>query len=50
MIPMPALWLAAEPVDMRADIDTVLVRVDAAFGTVKPHRAYATAGRTAQRR
>ncbi|WP_221455241.1 hypothetical protein, partial [Pseudomonas nitroreducens] len=35
-----AIWLAAEPMDMRGGTDTALARVVAVFGAAKPHCAY----------
>lgn len=40
MIRIDQIWLATEPMDMRAGPDTVLARVVTVFGEAKPHCAY----------
>ncbi|MEB0114847.1 IS66 family insertion sequence element accessory protein TnpB, partial [Variovorax sp. RTB1] len=35
-----AIWLATEPIDMRAGVDTALARVVKVFGAAKAHHAY----------
>ena len=40
MIRIEAIWLATEPLDMRAGTDTVLARVVKVFGAARPHHAY----------
>jgi transposase len=40
MIRIDAIWLATEPVDMRAGTETALARVIAVFGAAKAHCAY----------
>ena len=40
MIRIDAIWLATEPIDMRAGIDTILARVVKVFGAARPHHAY----------
>ncbi|MDD1014198.1 hypothetical protein [Pseudomonas rubra] len=40
MIRIDAIWLATEPMDMRAGTETALTRVIAVFGAAKPHCAY----------
>ncbi|MEY3201721.1 MAG: hypothetical protein RIR70_1271 [Pseudomonadota bacterium] len=40
MIRADAIWLATEPADMRAGIDSLLARVVQVFGEAKPHHAY----------
>ena len=45
LIRIDAIWLATEPVDMRAGADTLLVRVVKVFGSVRPHHAYLFANR-----
>jgi transposase len=40
MIRADAIWLATEPADMRAGIDSLLARVVQVFGDAKPHHAY----------
>ncbi|WLG45024.1 IS66 family insertion sequence element accessory protein TnpB [Pseudomonas sp. FP1740] len=50
MIRIDAIWLATEPMDMRAGTETALARVIAVFGAAKPHCAYLFANRRATRR
>lgn len=40
MIRIDAVWLATEPMDMRAGTDTALARVVKVFGAAHPHTAY----------
>jgi transposase len=40
MIRIDALWLAVEPVDMRAGVDRLLARVVQVFGGSRAHHAY----------
>lgn len=40
MIKAEAVWMAVEPLDMRAGTDAALVRVVAVFGAAKPHHGY----------
>jgi len=47
MIRIDSIWLATEPMDMRAGTDTALARVIAVFGAAKPHCAYLVANRRA---
>ena len=49
MIRIDALWLSAEPLDMRAGTETALARVVAVFGAARPHHAYLFANRRANR-
>ena len=49
MIRIDAIWLATEPMDMRAGTVTALARVIAVFGAAKPHCAYLFANRRANR-
>ena len=49
MIRIDAIWLATEPMDMRAGTETALARVIAVFGAAKPHCAYLFANRRANR-
>src|SRR3989344_1649646 len=44
-----ALWLATEPLDMRAGTETALARVVSVFGAARPHHAYLFANRRANR-
>jgi len=43
------LWLATEPLDMRAGTETALARVVSVFGAARPHHAYLFANRRANR-
>lgn len=49
MIRVDAIWLVAEPLDMRAGTETTLARVRAVFGVARPHPAYCFANRCANR-
>lgn len=49
MIRVDALWLATQPVDMRAGTDTLLARIVAVFGQARAHHAYLFANRRATR-
>lgn len=49
MIRIDEIWLATEPLDMRAGPDTALASVVAVFGAAKPHCAYPFANRRANR-
>jgi transposase len=49
VIRIDAVWLAVEPMDMRAGTDTALARVVEAFGAARPHHAYLFANRRANR-
>lgn len=40
MIRIEAVWLAVEPTDMRAGMESLLARVVAVFGAAQPHQAY----------
>jgi len=40
MIRIDQVWLAVEPIDMRAGMDTLLARVVQVFGSAQPHQAY----------
>ena len=40
MIRIDSIWLATEPMDMRAGTDTAMARVVAVFGAALPHCAY----------
>lgn len=40
MIRIDAVWLAVEPVDMRAGIEGLLARVVQVFGAAKSHHGY----------
>lgn len=49
MIRLEAVWLAVEPLDMRAGTETALARVVNVFGAARPHHAYLFANRRANR-
>ena len=49
MIRIDVIWLAVEPADMRAGMDSMLVRVVRVFGAAHPHHAYVFANRRANR-
>lgn len=49
VIRIDAVWLASEPLDMRAGTDTALARVVAVFGAAQPHHAYLFANKRANR-
>ena len=49
MIRVDAVWLACEPLDMRACTESALARVVNVFGEARPHHAYLFANRRANR-
>ena len=49
MIRVEAVWLACEPLDMRAGTESALARVVKVFGEARPHHAYLLANRRANR-
>lgn len=49
MIRIDAVWLAVQPLDMRAGTETALARVVDVFGAARPHHAYLFANRRANR-
>ena len=49
MFRIDAVWLATEPLDMRAGIDSALARVVKVFGAAHPHSAYLFANQRANR-
>lgn len=49
MIRIDEIWLATEPLDMRAGVDTALARVVQVFGSARPHCAYLFANKRANR-
>ncbi len=49
LIRVDAVWLATEPIDMRAGTETALARVVKVFGAAQPHHAYLFANRRAIR-
>jgi transposase len=49
VIRVDTLWLATEPLDMRAGTETALARVVSVFGAARPHHAYLFSNRRANR-
>jgi transposase len=49
VIRIDAVWLAVEPLDMRAGTETALARVIKVFGEARAHHAYLFANRRASR-
>ena len=49
MIRVDSVWLAVEPLDMRAGTESALARVVTVFGEARPHHAYLFANRRANR-
>ena len=49
MIKIESVWIATEPMDMRAGTETALARVVKVFGAVHPNHAYLFANRRANR-
>ena len=49
MIKVEAMWIATEPMDMRAGTETALARVVKVFGAAHPNHAYLFANRRANR-
>jgi transposase len=49
VIHIDALWLAVEPLDLRAGTEAALARVVAVFGAARPHHAYLFTNRRANR-
>ena len=49
VIRIDAVWLAVEPLDMRAGTESALARVVNVFGAARPHHAYLFANRRANR-
>ena len=49
MIRVQGLWLAVQPLDMRAGTESALARVVAAFGAARPHQAYVFLNRRGDR-
>jgi transposase len=49
VIRIDAVWLATEPMDMRAGTETALARVVRVFGAAHPHHAYLFANKRATR-
>ncbi len=49
MIRIDAVWLASEPLDMRAGTETALARVVRVFGAAQAHHAYLFTNRRANR-
>lgn len=49
MIRVDAVWMAVEPLDLRAGMEAALTRVVAVFGAARPHHAYLFTNRRANR-
>jgi transposase len=49
LIRVDALWLAIEPLDLRAGTEAALARVVAVFGAARPHHAYLFTNKRANR-
>ena len=49
MIRIDAVWLAVDPLDMRAGTEAALARVVNVFGEARPHHAYLFANRRGNR-
>jgi transposase len=49
LIRIDALWLAVEPLDLRAGTEAALARVVDVFGAARPHHGYLFANRRANR-
>jgi transposase len=49
VIRIDALWLATEPLDMRAGTESALARVVQVFGAAHPHHGYLFANRRGNR-
>ena len=49
MIRIEGIWMAVEPLDLRAGMDTALARVVSVFGHARAHHAYLFANRRANR-
>jgi transposase len=49
VIRVDAVWLAVEPLDLRAGTEAALARVVTVFGEARPHHAYLFANRRANR-
>ena len=49
VIRVDAVWMAVEPLDMRAGTEAALARVVTVFGAARPHHAYLFANRRANR-
>ncbi|WP_343351941.1 IS66 family insertion sequence element accessory protein TnpB [Pseudomonas sediminis] len=49
MIRIERIWLATEPLDMRAGTETALARVVQVFGAAQPHCAYLFTNKRANR-
>lgn len=49
MIRIDEVWMAVEPLDMRAGMDTSMARVVSLFGSARAHHAYLFANKRANR-
>jgi len=49
LIRIESIWMAVQPLDMRAGTEAALARVVVVFGAARPHHAYLFANRRANR-
>jgi transposase len=49
LIRVDAVWLAAQPLDLRSGMESMLARVVNVFGAARPHHAYLFTNRRANR-
>jgi transposase len=49
LIRVESIWMAVQPLDMRAGTEAALARVVLVFGAARPHHAYLFANRRANR-
>jgi transposase len=49
VIRVDAVWLAAQPLDLRSGMESMLTRVVNVFGAARPHHAYLFTNRRANR-
>lgn len=49
VICIESIWLATEPLDMRAGTETILPRVVKVFGSARPHHTYLFANKNSTR-
>jgi transposase len=49
LIRVDEVWLAVEPLDLRAGTESALAKVVAVFGAARPHHAYLFANKRANR-
>jgi transposase len=49
LIRVDTVWLAAQPLDLRSGMESMLTRVVSVFGAARPHHAYLFTNRRANR-